>query len=1345
MTLRLIVSICKPNATLGGLNSLKAFLFSILIFVAFSASLLAHEGESQFGELKFEENKGQLPDHVQFRAYVAGGSVFLEGQTLTFDITRLSELEAFSKFKHGEDVEMPDTIHSHVFKIHLKNSQTPSSVEVKNQWPDYVNYYLGDDESSWASNVKQYAEVIFRDIYPGIDVRYYSMNQNFKYDFILKPGADPSLIQMEYEGVDDLKLGFGNLLIETSVEQIIDQKPVSWIGEGDNKRFINSSYSLKKTEGVPTISFSVEQNNYEQITIDPTLIFSTYTGSTINNWGSTATYDSLGNMYAGGYILAGGGAGLGYPTTVGAYQTTFAGGTGTFQTDMTISKFNESGNTLVYSTYLGGNGNEIPHSLVVNDNNELYVLGTTSSTNFPTSGGAFDGTFNGGSTIGTFGPNSNSSQIEYTGGSDIVITKFNDLGTAILGSTYIGGAGNDGINLSDTLQKAYTDEFRGEIIVDQNDNCYVATSTGSTDFPIVNGFQSTYGGGITDGVIFKFNSNLSALLWSSFIGGSEADGAYSAQFDPSLNVFCTGGTISTNFPTTAGVIHTSYQGGITDGWLAKISNNGQTLLSSTFIGTNDYDQSFFVQLDLAGYVYVVGQTLGSYPITPASVYSVPNSGQFLHKLTNNLQTTIFSTQWGSGNGNINLSLTAFLVNECNNIFVSGWGGSLFGVAAPTSAGGTTTTGLPTTPNAYKPTTDGHDFYFIVFEDSAASLLFASFFGGNTGNAGGEHTDGGTSRFDKKGIIYQSACASCGQASSFPTTAGAYATAKPAAASCNLAALKYDLVTLIAEVDIDGPAEVCVDDSLQFINDSFGGSLYMWDFGDGTVSDEFEPKHAFSNTGTYDVVLVIMDSVSCVFSDTDSIQVTVNPGPIAIVPTYPRVCAGDQIQLNASGGDTYSWSPSTGLSDPNIADPIATVTELKTYVVSVEDSCGVDTAWVTLRVFPDNTDAIKDTSICQGLSGELWASGGVSYSWSPSFYLNSNNIPNPTVSPDSTIDYTLSIIDSFGCEKEYDVTVFVDGFIPQVQASGDTSVCSGDRILLTASGAPNYEWFPKDNVLDPFLDSTPAYPEESTTYVVVVQNSCGIASDSVQIIINPINLIISADTAVCLGDTVNLSASGSYTYKWSGPALEVPSYSANPSITPEESGWYKIEGSNLENCSKSDSIYVEVFTVPELNITSKEDTITGLENVLLVAESKTENYWSSEGYLPCVNCDSIRVYPRVTTVYKVTAVDTNGCNQSDSIEVSPISLIFAPNAFSPDGDGINDQFLVQGHHIDEYRIIILNRWGEEVYRSNDILTGWNGQKFNDGADSPIGTYTYRIEYSVYPIEELYEVGTVNLIR
>ncbi len=1340
-----MLSIDSQITTLGGSNILKKFLSSILIFAALVSGVLAHDALGEHGELKFEENKGQLPAHVQFRAYVPGGAVFLEGQSLTFNLSRLSELETYSKFKHGEDVSMPDTLHGHAFKIHLLNSQKPSSVEVHNKWPDYVNYFIGDNPDAWAGEVQQYAEVIFKEIYPGIDVRYYSINQNFKYDFILHQGADPSMIQMQYEGVNDVKLGFENLLIETSVEQIIDQKPVSWVMERGEKRFVKSSYRVDHSGSLPLVGFDVAASSNNELIIDPTLIFSSYTGSTINNWGSTATYDSLGNMYAGGYILSTNGIGSGYPTTTGAYQITFAGGTGTFETDMTISKFSSDGSALVYSTYLGGNGNEIPHSLVVNGNNELYVLGTTSSTNFPTTVNAFDNTFNGGTTIGTFGTNSNSSQIEYTGGSDIVVTKFNALGSALLGSTYVGGSANDGINLSDTLQKAYSDEFRGEIIVDQNDNCYVATSTGSSDFPIVNGFQTTYGGGLTDGVIFKFNSNLSSLLWSSFIGGSEADAAYSVQFDPSFNVFCTGGTISTNFPTTPGVIHSTYRGGITDGWLAKISNNGQTLLSSTFIGTNDYDQSFFVQLDLAGDVYVVGQTLGNYPITPATVYSVNNSGQFLHKLSNNLQTTIFSTQWGSGNGNINLSLTAFLVNECNHIFVSGWGGSLFGIAAPTSAGGTTTTGLPTTANAYKTTTDGHDFYFIVFEDSASSLLFASFFGGNGGAVGGEHTDGGTSRFDKKGIIYQAACASCGQASSFPTTIGSYSPTKPAAASCNLAALKYDLVTLIAEVDIDGPAEICVNDSLQFINESFGGSTYSWDFGDGTVSDEFEPKHAYSSTGTYDVVLIIMDSVSCILSDTDSIQVTVNPGPVAVVPNYPRVCAGDQVQLNASGGDTYSWSPSTGLSDPNIADPIATVTEQKTYVVSVQDSCGVDTAWVTLRVFPDLTAAIEDTSICKGLSGELWSSGGVSYSWDPAFYLSSTNVSNPSVSADSTIDYTLSIIDSFGCEKVYEITVFVEGFVPQVEAWGDTAVCAGDRVLLTARGAAGYEWFPKENVLDPFLNSTPAYPEETTTYVVIVENSCGFASDSVQVIINPVNLLVSADTAVCLGDTVHLSARGSYTYFWEGPAFDAPSYSPNPSITPAESGWYKVQGSNLENCKKDDSIYVEVFPVPTLDLTTNEDTITGLENVLLVAKSDGEKYWSSEGYIPCVNCDSILVYPRVSTVYKVTVIDSNGCNLSDSISVAPISLIYAPNAFSPDGDGINDLFMVQGHLIKHYKISILNRWGEEVYRSNDITTGWNGKKFNRGKDSPIGAYTYRIDYTIYPNQELFEVGTINLIR
>lgn len=1321
----------------------------LIVFSCFKGGAWAHDHGEEGSELKFEENKGHLPDHVDFRARIPGGMVFLEGQTLTFDLADMRTMELLSDYKHGEikHEQLPDSIQCHAFKIHLVNSQEPSSIETHGLFPDYVNYFLGNDESKWASGVQQFHSIIYREVYPGIDVRYYSQNQHFKYDFIVHPGADPSVIELEYEGVDGIKKAFDNVLIETAIDQIVDQKPVSWYKRPDDDTFVKSAFVLhERPDQQPTIGFEVKPSSTDTLIIDPTLIFSTYTGSTINNWGSTATYDSLGNMYAGGYILVtGSGSGAGYPTSTGAYQTTFAGGSGGFKTDMTITKFNSVGTSIVYSTYLGGNGNEIPHSLVVNGNNQLYILGTTSSTNFPITTGAFDGTFNGGGNIGASGVNSNSSQIQYQGGADIIISKLNAGGTNLIASTYIGGTANDGINMSDTLQKAYADEFRGEIIVDQNDNCYVATSTASDDFPIVNGFQSSYGGGLTDGVIFKFNSNLTSLLWSSYIGGDNADAAYSVQFDPSFDVFCTGGTKSSDFPTTTGALNTSYQGGLADGWVAKISNNGTSLLASTYLGTNAYDQSFFVQLDLSGFVYVVGQTLGSYPIGPSWVYSVANSGQFLHKLTNNLQNTVFSTRWGSGNGNINLSMTAFLVNECNHIFVSGWGGTLFGIAASTSSGGTTTTGLPTTSNAYKATTDGHDFYFIVFEDSATSILFASFYGGNNGASGGEHTDGGTSRFDKKGIIYQSACASCGQASSFPTTTGAYATTKPSSASCNLAALKYDLITLEAEADVDGPLSICVDDSLQFLNESFGGSEYEWDFGDGNTSTEFEPLHAYSTAGTYDVVLIIKDSVSCVYSDTDSIQVVVIPGPEAVVPNFPKVCAGDEVQLTASGGTSYAWSPTTGLNNAGIQNPIATVDDEITYVVSVTDSCGVDTAWVTLKTFPDKTDAIEDTSICRGLSGPLWASGGVNYSWSPPLYLNTTSGPNPIVAPDSTQNYVVTIVDSFNCVKQHEVTVFVFGYVPEVTAWGDTTVCAGERVLLNAQGTDGYEWFPKENVLNPYLNSTPAYPEVTTNYVVAVGNACGIVYDSVLVVVAEVELSVTGDTTVCEGDTVSLKASGTYTYKWTGPELETPVFTQSPRITPSETGWYLVEGRNLQNCSKEDSVFVQVFPKPYLELPINEDTISGIENVLLIANSNTSVLWESEGYVPCSTCDSIKVYPKERTVYYVTAVDTNGCHVYDSIEVAPISKIFAPNTFTPDGDGVNDVFYIRGHNILDYSVSIRNRWGQEVYRSTDMKSGWNGRKFNQGADSPIGAYTYSIRYRVVPDQERVHTGTVTLIR
>lgn len=1316
-------------------------IITYLIVLLTPLWVLAHDHGSH--SIKYQANQGQWKSDLLFYGKTAAMNVYVGEGKFTVQIKDREDFDLLHEAHHGI-VPWPNDFHIDLHNIEFELVDAkPSRTEGSEPFEDYVNYFIGNDKSRWAGNVTQYGNVTMYNAYEGIDFRLTSIGDHMKYEFDLAPSANAGDIQFKIKGADALRLDNGQLIIDNSIDVMIDQKPIAWqIIEGE-RVFINCDYVLQGD----TLSFALKnvQPGYKTV-IDPTLIFSTFTGSNpTDNWGSTATYDSLGNMYTGGIAITSlGGSMNGYPTTTGAFQTTFQGGPGTgtgYGCDIVISKFNSQGTSLLYSTYLGGNSNEIPHSLVVNSFNQLYVLATTSSSNFPTTTIAYDTSFNSGTAIGT-GTGGNSNSVQYPNGSDIVITKFNTGGTGLVGSTFIGGSGNDGINLSDTLQKAYADEYRGEIIVDGNDNCYVATSTGSSNFPITNGFQSSFGGGNTDGVVFKFNANLSNLIWSTFIGGEDPDAAYSVQFDPSLNVFVTGGTKSTDFPTTTGVINPNYKGGTTDGWVAKISNNGQSLLASTFLGTTGYDQSFFVQLDLAGNVYCVGQSLGSYPITPSWVYSVNNSGQFLHKLTNNLQSTVFSTRWGSGNSNINLSLSAFLVNECNHIFVAGWGGTLFGTGASTS-GPSTTNGLPTTSNAYQTTTDGSDMYFIVFEDSATGVLFASYFGGS-GTGGLEHVDGGTSRFDKQGIIYQAVCAGCGGSNAFPTTSGSYSTTN-GSNNCNLGAIKYDLITLTAEADVDGPTEVCVKDSLQFENESFGGSLYLWDFGDGESSDEFEPKHAYNSAGVYDVVLVIYDSVSCVFSDTDSIQVTVIPGPEGLVPTYPPVCPGTPIQLNASGGTDYYWGPVGGLSDPNIANPVATINSSTTYYVTIADSCGTDTVPVPLVVHPNHTDAINDTAICKGLSGTLWASGGSIYQWSPAFFLSNPNQDTTQINADTTTHYTVHITDTFGCERSHDVTVFVEGFFPIVDAWGDTSICKGERIELRADGTSGYEWFPKEPIVDPFINYAIAYPTETTTFVVISTNSCGSAADSVLVTVSHDDVAVSPDTAVCNGDTVHLRANGTLTYEWSGPEFETPVRNQNPDIVPAESGWYVVTGRNLAQCEDMDSLFVEVFDYPTLDLYTNEDTLTGLDPVRLIAQSSGSHIWSSDGFVPCTSCDTMVVYPTSKTTYYVNVYDSNGCHVSDSIQVNPISKIYVPNSFTPDGDGINDWFYVKGHNILDFEIRIVNRWGNEVYRSSDMKSGWNGAKHNKGDQVEIGTYTYTITYTVLPNQEFVKIGAINVIR
>lgn len=834
---------------------MKRFYFLIFCF----PFLNIHPVSAQDAPLLFVPNEGQWEQPFLYKGVASFADIYLENSGVTYvvgDADNISKMEAYKE--SPVPLDQPVVLKYHAYKMKWLGANMQAKTIPAKKQNHYLNFYLGNNPQRWKSKVNVYGNVDYQDLYPHIDVHFSSDKGHAKYDFIVKPGGDPADIQLAFEGLDGLKTEKGSLLLETSVGVITEIKPYAFQYINGRLKEVSCRYALEN--GILHYEFPEGFDRSVNLIIDPTIVFATLTGSTADNWGFSATYDRDGNLYAGGIASS-----LGYPVypAIGAFQVTFGGGsTGSLMPcDITISKFNSSGNALVYSTYLGGNGDEMPHSLVVDAAGNLIVAGKTLSTDFPTTAGAYDQTENG----------------DY----DILLSKFNSSGTALLASTYLGGSGDDGVNINssfygnqDSLNYNYGDASRSEVIVDKSGNIYLAASSRSTDFPTTTNAVKANLGGSQDGIFVKMDPLLSNLTYSSYIGGGNADAAYVLALDTAeSHVYVGGGTVSTDFhsSSTSGAWQSTYQGGKADGFICRFLN-GSTydLLRSTFIGTSGYDQVYGLQTDLEDGVYAMGQTLGAFPVS-AGVYSNAGSRQFLIKLDSALAGSVYSTVFGSGTAlKPNISPVAFLVDTCQNVYISGWGA---GGISP----GTSTTGLPVTADAFQSTTDGSDFYFIVFSKNAMNLLFGSYFG-SSGKA--EHVDGGTSRFDPDGVVYQAICASCGAGSAFPATAGAYATVK-GSNNCNLGAVKiaFNLGSVSAEADATPVATGCAPLNVQFSNGSANATSYFWDFDDGGSSSAATPAHTFQNSGVYNVMLVAINPNACKTHDTAYVTITVSSDTI----------------------------------------------------------------------------------------------------------------------------------------------------------------------------------------------------------------------------------------------------------------------------------------------------------------------------------------------------------------------------------------------------------------------------------------------------------------------------------
>jgi len=421
--------------------------------------LLLQNAVAQHAHVEFKENKGQWENNVLFKAKLPGGQLYLEQNKLTYQFYNENDIVRIGDLHHGwiKNPQASDSIiNLHAFEVQFLNAQIPFT-RAQHPCADYENYFIGNDSTKWASNVKKYQDVTYQNLYQGIDLKLYSANDNgFKYDFIVAPNADANQIQLQYNGQNNLSINKeGQLMVTTSVNTLVEQKPYAYQLINGKEKEVKCNFKLEGN----TLSFDFPKgyNKSLPLIIDPALIFASYSGSTIDNWGFTSTFDQAGSLYGGGVAF-----GLGYPTTLGAFQITYNGG----YTDVSITKFNKFGTDLIYSTYIGGSSRDNPHSLIVNHNNELVVFGTTQSINFPTTS-SYD-----------FTPN---------GGYDIFVAKFGVNGNVLLGSTYVGGTSDDGMNYGNPLKYNYADEYRGEVVVDANNYVYVASTTRSTDFPTTTG------------------------------------------------------------------------------------------------------------------------------------------------------------------------------------------------------------------------------------------------------------------------------------------------------------------------------------------------------------------------------------------------------------------------------------------------------------------------------------------------------------------------------------------------------------------------------------------------------------------------------------------------------------------------------------------------------------------------------------------------------------------------------------------------------------------------------------------------------------------------------------------
>jgi uncharacterized repeat protein (TIGR01451 family) len=623
--------------------------------------------------LHFEANHGQTDEQVRFLARGSGYGLFL---TATESVLVLRKPEAAGA---GEASRPPGG----VLRLKLLGANPRPSMEGREELPGKSHYFIGNDPKKWRTDVPHYARVNYKDVYPGVSLTYYGNQSQLEYDFIVDPGGNPGLIRLRIEGADEIRVDAeGNLVMSLPGGEVVEKAPAVYQEVDGARKAIEGRFVLR---GRGEVGFEVGSYEADRpLVLDPVLMYSTYLGGSDYDQGLAIAVDASGSAYVTGqttspnfptanpiqaakggfadafvaklnaagsalvystYLGGGstdGGQGIAVDASGSAYVTGWTASTdfptanplqparGGGLNDAFVAKLNAAGSALVYSTYLGGGGDDAEQGfgIAVDASGNAYVTGLTTSLSFPTA---------------------NPLQAANGGGIDAFVSKLNAAGSALVYSTYLGGGSND--------------EGFG-IAVDASGNAYITGRTTSSNYPTANPLQPANGGGL-DAFVSKLNAAGSALVYSTYLGGNVDDEGSGIAVDVSGNAYLTGIARSTNFPT-ANPLQASIAGNW-DAFVTKFNAAGSALVYSTYLGGSSYDAGVSIAVDAPGNAYVTGHTASTdFP----TVDPLPGGATaFVSKLNAGGSALVYSTYFGGSGGEGCLGIA---VDVSGNAYVTGY-------------------------------------------------------------------------------------------------------------------------------------------------------------------------------------------------------------------------------------------------------------------------------------------------------------------------------------------------------------------------------------------------------------------------------------------------------------------------------------------------------------------------------------------------------------------------------------------------------------------------------------------------------------------------------------------------